>query len=94
MRASNIWANIRQLRLQAGMTQVEFASRVGVTNITVSKWENERQTPSLKCMAELERVLGANPWRSGCSRCPVPLARVMEGPDRGDGGHDRGRNVA
>ena len=41
------------------MTQAEFASRIGVTNITVSKWENERQMPSLNRMAKLERVLGA-----------------------------------
>ena len=39
------------------MTQVQFASRIGVTNITVSKWENEHQIPSLNRMAELERVL-------------------------------------
>ncbi|MCZ6538244.1 MAG: helix-turn-helix domain-containing protein [Chloroflexi bacterium] len=54
-------SEIRQLRLQAGMTQVEFASRIGVTNTTVSKWENERQTPSLDRMAVLRRVLGTNP---------------------------------
>jgi len=48
------------------MTQVQFASRVGVTNITVSKWENEHQTPSLNRMAELERVLAA----SACAQAP------------------------
>ena len=61
MREANFGSKIRQLRRQARMTQVEFASRIGVTNITVSKWENERQTPSLNRMAELERVLGVNP---------------------------------
>jgi transcriptional regulator with XRE-family HTH domain len=59
MREINIGSKIKQLRRRAGMTQAEFASRIGVTNITVSKWENERQMPSLSRMAKLERVLGA-----------------------------------
>ncbi len=60
MRIVNFGSKIRRLRLQARMTQVQFASRIGVTNITVSKWENEHQTPSLNRMAELERVLAAS----------------------------------
>ena len=72
MRDVNIGPKIRQFRLQAGLTQVEFASRIGVTNITVSKWQNERQSPSLNRMAELRRFLGAGPGGQLPGDCLLP----------------------
>ena len=38
--------DIRKLREQLGLNQVEFAQLAGVHPITVSKWERDEATPS------------------------------------------------
>ena len=45
--------NIKQLRLQNGLSQVEFAKIMGVTKQCVSNWENDNVLPSI------ERVAGS-----------------------------------
>ena len=42
--------NIKLLRKQLGLTQVEFANLLGTTQITVSAWENG------KCPAYIEKL--------------------------------------
>ena len=37
---------VRDLRAKLGLTQEQFAAKVGVTWSTVSRWENGRGTPS------------------------------------------------
>lgn len=49
-----IGARIRRLRVASGLSQMEFAARLGVANGTVSMIESGSQTPSdelMKCMA-------------------------------------------
>ncbi len=51
---------IRQLRTGAGLTQEQFAARLGVTFSTVNRWENRRGKPSplaLRRIAELHQEL-------------------------------------
>ena len=38
---------IRRIRKKLNLTQVQFAKRVGVTSITVSRWERGHQKPWL-----------------------------------------------
>jgi len=42
--------NIQRLRKDAGMTQEELASILGVTFQAVSKWENEKSTPDISLL--------------------------------------------
>lgn len=37
---------IKDLRAKLGLTQEQFAAKVGVTFSTVNRWENGRGTPS------------------------------------------------
>jgi len=37
---------IRELRAKLGLTQEQFAAKVGVTFSTVNRWESGRSTPS------------------------------------------------
>ncbi|MBI4317515.1 MAG: helix-turn-helix transcriptional regulator [Chloroflexi bacterium] len=37
---------IRDLRAQIGVTQAELAERLGVTYVTVSRWENAQTRPN------------------------------------------------
>ena len=45
--------NIRQLRLQNGMNQVEFAKKMCVTKQCVSNWENDNVLPSIEMLIKM-----------------------------------------
>lgn len=45
--------NIRQLRMQQGWNQVEFAAKLGVTKQCVSNWENDNVLPSIEMLSRL-----------------------------------------
>ena len=45
--------NIRQLRMQQGWSQVEFAAKLGVTKQCVSNWENDNVLPSVEMLTRL-----------------------------------------
>lgn len=49
---------VRALRTEAGMTQEELASRVGVTRQTIISIEGGRYDPSLELALNLGRVFG------------------------------------
>ena len=48
---------IRELRLQTGLTQEQFAAELGVTYPTVNRWENGRTKPSPLAKQKLEGML-------------------------------------
>lgn len=45
MKNSNIPALIKELRARLGLTQEQFAQKVGVTYSTVNHWENGKRAP-------------------------------------------------
>lgn len=45
--------NIKNLRLQSGLNQVEFAKRMGVTKQCISNWENDNVLPSIDMLIKL-----------------------------------------
>lgn len=49
--------NLQKARSRAGLSQVELAEKVGVTQPTVSNWEHERGTPSKEQEKILRNVL-------------------------------------
>ena len=49
---------IRELREEAGMTQLELAVRVGVTPSAVYNWERGRNEPKATQLRSLARVFG------------------------------------
>ena len=48
---------IQKLREMAGLTQVQVALRMGVSQNTVSQWENEVALPKSRDLPQLARVL-------------------------------------
>lgn len=52
--------NIRQLRLQLGINQVEFATRIGVTKQCVSNWESDNVLPSIEMLTRLADFFGVS----------------------------------
>lgn len=47
---------IRKLRLALGLTQEQFAARLGVSFSTVNRWENSRGYPSPLAMKRIEEL--------------------------------------
>jgi len=50
-------ANVKEMRLSLGLTQEEFAHRLGVTLCTVNRWENNKTTPSRLALRQIEQFL-------------------------------------
>lgn len=48
---------VLDLRLRLGLTQEEFAAKLGVTFPTVSRWENRHSKPSRMAMKLLKGLL-------------------------------------
>ena len=49
---------IAELRKQQGMTQLELAEKMGVTDKAVSKWERDLSCPDIHSLPTLAEVLG------------------------------------
>ena len=47
---------IRERRTALGLTQEQFAAKVGVTVSTVNRWENNRGKPSPLAMLRIEEL--------------------------------------
>lgn len=51
---------ISELRKQHGMTQLELAEKMGVTDKAVSKWERDLSCPDINSLPTLAEVLGVS----------------------------------
>ena len=49
---------IAELRKQHGMTQLELAEKMGVTDKAVSKWERDLSCPDINSLPDLAEILG------------------------------------
>lgn len=62
---SRLGARLRELRLEAGLTQAELARRTGIHRPNIARVEAGRHTPSLETLARLATAMG------------VPTTRVL-----------------
>ena len=51
---------IAELRKQQGMTQLELAEKMGVTDKAVSKWERDLSCPDINSLPNLAQILGVS----------------------------------
>ena len=51
---------IAELRKQHGMTQLELADKMGVTDKAVSKWERDLSCPDINSLPALAEILGVS----------------------------------
>jgi len=47
---------VKELRTQLGLTQLQLAVKIGVAIATVSRWENEHKKPSPMALARLRQL--------------------------------------
>ena len=51
---------IKQLRAKLGLTQEQFATKVGVTFSTINRWENGKGNPSPLAMRQIKELMERN----------------------------------
>ncbi len=56
MDQQNTFKMIRQLRADLGLTQEQFAAKIGVTVSTVNRWENDKSKPSPLAMLRIKKL--------------------------------------
>ena len=56
----NIGNKIKQLRLKAGLTQEQLASRLGISSQSISKWETAVTMPDISLLPLLSNELGVS----------------------------------
>lgn len=54
--------NLKELRKNAGMTQMELAVRVGVSLMTIQLWERQVTTPKEENLNKLKEALNILPF--------------------------------
>ena len=54
-----VQVKIKELRLKAGLTQVQLAKKMNVDQAAVSRWETGETKPLRKCHKKLAKVLGS-----------------------------------
>ncbi len=52
--------NIKKIRRRAFLTQEDFAKAIGVSCITVTRWETGRAKPNLKAMRQIDEYCKKN----------------------------------
>lgn len=57
MSQPQIGSLIREIRLETGLTQEQFASQLGVICTTINRWENGRSKPSPLAIQKIEHLL-------------------------------------
>ena len=50
--------NVKRLRKKLGLTQAEFAVKLGVAEYTVRRWESDKTKPSRLARRAIEEVFG------------------------------------
>ena len=69
---------VRELRTRLGLSQEQFAARLGVSYVTVSRWENGRSGMSAAARQRLMELEQANPPpRPPAGAPPVPLSSFV-----------------
>lgn len=52
---------IKELRITLGLTQEQFAAKLGVTVSTVNRWENDKGSPSPLARRRIKDILNETP---------------------------------
>lgn len=56
----NLGENIKRARERAGITQIALAEKLNVHQIVISRWENNKRTPSAVTFGEICKAIGAS----------------------------------
>jgi len=63
MSGKDLVKTIKELRNALGLTQEQFAAKVGVTFSTVNRWESGKSKPSPLAMRQIEELMARTKGR-------------------------------
>lgn len=71
---------ISELRKRHGMTQLDLAEKMGVTDKAVSKWERDLSCPDINSLPNLAEILGVSieELMQSKKQADVPVSKVSE----------------
>ena len=72
---------IRALRRSLGLTQAALGDRLGVTNVTVSRWESGAFAPDNRAVVALEGLAGVTEGERDEKPVPTPTLEFTANPD-------------
>ena len=82
--STKIGAQIKQLRLTAGMTQRELAQRINVGNTTLSQYESGARVPSDEVKLKIAMVFGVSvDYLLGATDSREPKSKMPPAPRGG-----------
>jgi len=67
--------NLKLLRSTNNMTQIELAEKLGVTQMTVNRWEKEHTFPPPKKITEIAELYSVEPFLLFCPMLQSPTLR-------------------
>jgi DNA-binding transcriptional regulator YiaG len=56
MNNKDLSKTVREIRAALGLTQKQFAAKIGVAYSTVNRWGNNRRKPCALAMGQLEKL--------------------------------------
>lgn len=71
---------VKKLRLQLGYTQEQFASAIGATAVTISRWERGVEPPSLRFRDKLIRLSKGQTEKRSFNQLQLPGAQFLLDP--------------
>lgn len=76
--SNSLGQNIKKAREEAGLTQEELGSMIGVTGVTIMRYEKGQREPKIEIVEKLARAMGISKQEIlGWSREPTPLDEAV-----------------
>lgn len=79
---------LKQLRTAAGLTQKDVATRMGVSNDSIKRWENSETHPNAPQAVKLAGIFGVGmdeiDWEAVQIRTPQPGDQSIQASENGE----------
>ena len=72
--------HVLEIRLEMGLTQEQFAAKLGVSFPTVNRWENKKTKPSPLAIQKLQTLLSALKKKKSTSQDNVEDIQASDAP--------------
>ena len=72
--------HVLEIRLEMGLTQEQFAAKLGVSFPTVNRWENKKTKPSPLAIQKLQKLLSALKKKKSASQESMEEIEANDAP--------------
>jgi putative transcriptional regulator len=72
--------HVLEIRLEMGLTQEQFAAKLGVSFPTVNRWENKKTKPSPLAIQKLQKLLSALKKKKCASQESIEKIKASDAP--------------